>query len=251
MTLNNKDKKSNSTSTKTKSAKRTWVQIAVMVVKRIFKWLRQLLTVLYEIMQEALNTAVFLFSIALKFMSAPTTPCLLAIFVFGVVMTVTSWQWYGLGAWFAQLLGITDNLNVLSVGAGVAGVVVGLVLNVFQLGSEMWKISRRFATYYADKNVDPDFEESPEDAGVKKRLTNWLNHDHSNLKKFRKLTYIIETGLMIGYTLIANMDFWGLILGVVALFAPEASMKLVSSTISLLGGVSDHEPEQPPEEYEF
>ena len=88
-------------------------------------------------------------------------------------MTVTSWQWYGLGAWVGRLLGITDALNVLSVGSGAAGVFLGLCLNIFQLSSEMWKISRRFADYYADKNVDTEFEESPEDKGVKQRLNNW------------------------------------------------------------------------------
>ena len=56
---------------------------------------------------------------------------------------------------------------------------------------------------------------------------------------------------MISYTLIANMNFWGLMLGVLSLFAPEASIKLVSSTISLLGGASEHETEKVPDQYEI
>ena len=124
-----------------KDAKRTWVQTAVMVVKRIFKWVRQLLAIVYEILQEILNTTVYLFSIALKFISAPSTPCLLAISVFGIVMIVTAGQWWGLGIWIGKLLGIGGVFNsLLSTGTGAMGMFLGLCLNIFQLSSEMWKM---------------------------------------------------------------------------------------------------------------
>ncbi|NJM19901.1 MAG: hypothetical protein HC907_14990 [Richelia sp. SM1_7_0] len=249
-----KNKGSESTSTSTgnrqqKRAKKTWVQVVVMIIKRIFKWLRQLLSVLYEILQEILNTTVYLFSIALKFISSPSTPCLLAISVFGLVMIVTTAQWWGVGVWLGKLLGLGGAFGAFRMGAGAAGMFLGLCLNIFQLSSEMWKISRQFAEYYAAKDikVDMDSDDSEADKNVKTRLNNWLSHDHSTLKRFRSTTYILETGLMISYTLLANMSFWGLVLGGIALIAPELTIKLVSATISLLGGVSqdsDEEPEQ-------
>ena len=113
----------------------------------------------------------------------------------------------------------------------------------------MWKISRRFAEYYSDKNVNTELDST--DKQVKSRLNNWLSYDHSNLKAFRKMSYLLETGLMISYTLLANMNFWGLVLGAAALTLPELTIKFVSSTISLLGGVSSHESEAPENEYEF
>ena len=172
-----------------RKAKRTWVQLAVMVIKRIFKWMRQLLSVLYEILQEVLNTTVYLFSIGLKFISAPSTPCLLSISVFGVVMIITAGQWWNLGIWLGRLIGIGGIFNsFLSLGTGAAGMFLGLCLNIFQLSSEMWKISRRFAEYYADKNVDTELDST--DQQVKGRLSNWLSYDHSNLKKFRKMSYL-------------------------------------------------------------
>ncbi len=240
----------NTGSRQARKAKRTWVQLAVMVVKRIFKWMRQLLSVLYEILQEVLNTTVYLFSIGLKFISAPSTPCLLAISVFGVVMIITAGQWWNLGVWLGRLIGIGGIFNsFLSLGTGAAGMFLGLCLNIFQLSSEMWKISRRFAEYYADKNVDTELDST--DQQVKGRLSNWLSYDHSNLKKFRKMSYLLETSLMISYTLLANMNFWGLVLGAMALTLPELTIKFVSSTISLLGGVSEHQTEAPQSEYEF
>ena len=234
-----------------RNAKRSWVQVAVMIIKRIFKWFRQLLSVLYEILQEVLNTTVYLFSIGLKFISAPSTPCLLAISVFGITMIVTAGQWWALGVWLGKLIGIGGIFNsFLSVGTGAAGMFLGLCLNIFQLSSEMWKISRRFAEYYAEKSVNTE-KDTSQDKDVKARLNDWLSYDHSNLKKFRKLSYLVETGLMIAYTLLANMNFWGLVLGAIALLAPEMTIKFVSSTITLLGGVSEHESEKPPEEYNF
>ena len=234
-----------------RSAKRSWVQVAVLIIKRIFKWFRQLLSVLYEIMQEVLNTTVYLFSIGLKFISAPSTPCLLAISVFGITMIITAGQWWQLGIWLGRLIGIGGIFNnFLSVGTGAAGMFLGLCLNIFQLSSEMWKISRRFAEYYAEKSVNTD-KDTSEDKDVKARLGDWLSYDHSNLKKFRKMSYLVETGLMISYTLLANMNFWGLVLGAAALTLPELTIKFVSSTISLLGGVSEHESEKEQDPYDF
>ncbi len=252
MAFNKKNSSSTSTSSKgsTKKGKRTWVQVATMIIKLIFKRFRQLLNILYEILQEVLNTTVYLFSIGLKFIAAPSTPCLLSISVFGVVLIITAGQWWALGVWLGKLIGIGGIFNsFLSVGTGMAGMFLGLCLNIFQLSSEMWKISRQFAEYYADKNVDTELDAT--DQQVKGRLSHWLSYDHSNLKAFRKMSYLLETGLMISYTLLANMNFWGLVLGAMALTLPELTIKFVSSTISLLGGVSSHESETPQNEYEF
>lgn len=241
---------SNNGSKKPKSAKRTWVQIVTMIVKRIFKWVRQLIRILYEILQETLNTAVYLFGVGLKFFAAPSTPCMLAISVFGIVLVITAGQWWALGVWLGKLIGIGGIFNsFLSVGTGAAGMFLGLCLNIFQLSSEMWKISRQFAEYYESKGVDTELDAT--DQQVKSRLNHWLSYDHSNLKKFRKMSYLVETGLMISYTLLANMNFWGLVLGAMALTLPEITIKFVSSTISLLGGVSSHDSEPPEDEYKF
>lgn len=232
-----------------KKIKKTWVQVATIIIKKVFKWLRQLLCVIYEMLQEVLNTTVYLFSIALKFVSSPSTPCLLAISVFGIVMITTTAQWWGVGIWLGRLFGLGGSVGILKFSAGSAGMFLGLCLNIFQLSSEMWRISRQFADYYAAKDIKVEMEEDDIDKNVKNRLNNWLSHDHSTLKKFRNTTYILETGLMISYTLLANMNFWGLVLGAVSLVAPELTIKLVSSTISLLGGVSELADETPEEKY--
>ncbi|MEO0839065.1 MAG: hypothetical protein AAFS12_00155 [Cyanobacteria bacterium J06632_19] len=235
---------------RSKNAKPNWLQQVVRFIRIGFTKLRQALTVLLEIALEILNTAVYLFSIALKFISAPSTPCLLAIAVFGFVLTATTAQWWSMGLWWGRLLGIRSFSYLWFQGLGGLGAFVGLCFNIFQLAPEMWRISRRFAQYYADREVDVNYE-SDEDQSVKNRLNNWLSEDHSTLKKYRKASFILEAILMIVYTLLGNLSFWGLVLGTASLIAPEQSIKLVSSTISLLGDASTHSSEQPPEQYEL
>lgn len=252
----NKDKKESTNReqrrSKQKDAKPSWLQQAVRIVRLVFTKLRQALAVLGEILLEILNTAVYLFSIALKFISAPSTPCLMAIALFGLVLTFTTAQWVGMGAWWGKLLGISNFNFLWFYGLSGLGGFVGLAINIFQLAPEMWKISRKFAKYYADKGVDVTYESADgEDQTVIDRLKNWLSEDHATLKKYRKASIVIEAILMIVYTLLGNLSFWGLVLGTCSLCLPEASIKLVASTISLLGDAETYNPEQPPEEYEF
>ena len=248
---------SSSNSSNTKKAKRTWVQVVLMIVKRIFKWLRQLLRILAEIILEALNTTVYLFHVFLKFIAAPSTPCLLAMCVFGLIMIVTSYQWWEIGNTLGRFIGsgaflggILGHSFFLGLGLGFFSLFIGLCINMFQLSSEMWKISRQFAEYYAAKNVDTELDTS-EDKQVKDRLNHWLSYDHSTLKKWRKISYLLETGIVVTFTLLANMNFWGLVIGTIALTLPEQTLKFVSATISLLGGVSNHDTEVPQDEYQF
>ena len=239
-----------------RSAKRTWVQAVLMIVKRIFKWFRQLLRILAEVMLEALNTTVYLFHIFLKFIASPSTPCLLAMAVFGLIMLITSYQWWEIGNTIGRFIGSGAFLGgmlghsfFLGLGLGFFSLFVGLCINMFQLSSEMWKISRQFAEYYAANNVDTELDTS-EDKQVKSRLNHWLSYDHSTLKKWRKISYLLETGIVVAFTLLANMSFWGLVIGTIALTLPEQTLKFVSATISLLGGASNQE-EVPEDEYKF
>jgi hypothetical protein len=233
---------SNSYNSNQKKTQKTIWDGIIGFVKKFFNIIRKLLVVLSEILHEALQTFVFLASIAIKFISSPSTPCLLSIVIFGIVVLVTAGQWYALGIWFGKLFGLT-NLSGYSIGA--CGMFFGVCVNAFQLSSEMWKISRQFAEYYSKNGVDPS-KETDADANVKQRLSNWLSYDHKNLKGARRVSYLLETGFMIAYTLLGNMNLFGLALGVISLVAPEAALKFVSSTISLLGGVSgdDSAPEQ-------
>lgn len=211
------------------------------IIKKFFKIIRKLLLLLSDILQECLQTFVFVFAIAIKFFSSPSTPCILSIVVFGIVITITTVQWYALGLWFGKLFALS---SIGGHSMGVVGLFFGVCVNSFQLSSELWKISRQFAEYYSKHNVDPN-KEPAADASVKQRLVDWLNHDHKNLKSARRVSYIVETALMLTYTLVGNLNIYGLVLGVMSLVAPEQSLKFVASTISLLGGISGEETTEP------
>jgi hypothetical protein len=154
---------------------------------------------------------------------------------------ITTAQWWSLGVWLGELFGLA---KIGSFSAGACGMFLGLALNSFQLSSEMWKISRQFAEFYSKKSVDTNLN-TPQDMSVKARLQNWLSYDHKNLKGARNVSYILETGLMITFTLLGNLNLYGLVLGAISLLAPEIALKFVSSTVSLLGGVNDDDDSQP------
>jgi hypothetical protein len=214
--------------------KKSWVAAVLNAVRKVFKFIRQALQVIGEIIQEIIHTSVFLFSIILKFISSPSTPCLLAIVVFGFAIIIAEIQWYGVGMWIAGIVGFESYAGY---SLGVLGVLFGFAINMFQLSAEMWKISRQFADYYAAKNVDPNMETSA-DVGVKERISNWLSFDHKNLKVMRRISYVLETGLMLAYSF-SQFNFLALLMGAIALTAPEQALKFVSSTISLLGKISE------------
>jgi hypothetical protein len=219
------------------SSKRHWASGLINLIRKAFNIIRQILRILGEIIQETINTGVYLAAIAFKFIASPSMPCVMAIAVFVLVMIITAGQWARVGMWVASILGVTNLYGQTAI-AG-AGIFAGLCLNIFQMSSEMWRISRKFADYYAKQQVDVTLDEK--DETVKQRLDKWLSFDHKNLKVQRKISYLIETGLVIMTSLFFNPSFFGFVLGAISLFAPEMSLKFVTSTISLLGGATNHQ----------
>ena len=83
------------------------------------------------------------------------------------------------------------------------------------------------------------------------KIQDWLTADHSTLKSARFASYAFETALVVGYLFLHinpfTMGLNSLIYaaqGIISLVLPEQVLHFVSSSISVLGAVSDKVHEQ-------
>jgi len=68
------------------------------------------------------------------------------------------------------------------------------------------------------------------------------------LKSTRLISYAIETALVLCYAFLATgLNFYALIMAAISLILPEKCLLLVSSTISVLGQVSEKMGDSEPE----
>ncbi|OKH56260.1 hypothetical protein NIES2101_00300 [Calothrix sp. HK-06] len=206
-------------------------------VKKIFGFLRNCIHFLWELIDNALHLIVFAFSYLTKILASPSTPCVVAIIAFGAVTAIAAGQWYSIGVWLGSKLGASS--GILGVGSGTAGVLLGLGINVYQLAPQLWKLRRDIAQAYAALKIDTEFQSEGAES-VNERNRNWLSYDHGELKRSRLISYAVETGLVLSYCFFTGLNFFSIVTAAISLLLPEKCLTLVSSTVSLLGKVSDH-----------
>ncbi len=238
------DSNQSETSQKSGKPKNKNVMTAITnVIKKIFKLMRYLIHLLWEIIENAMQLAVFLFGYLVKLFSSPTTPCIVAIFGFGIVCTVAAQQWYLIGVWLGSFFNLT---SVGGIGVGIAGVLLGLGINIYQLAPQLWRLRRDIAEAYQAMKVKTDLDDDEGEESVKTRMGDWVSYDHRRLKKARRVSYVIETALVIIYVFLgAGLNFFAIIQAAISLMLPEKCLELVSSTVSVLGGASEQIYNQP------
>ncbi|MCP6758356.1 MAG: hypothetical protein NHB32_06145 [Fischerella sp. CENA71] len=212
-----------------------FVKLQKLVVK-IFAFFKELAKLIGLLIENAFQLTVYCFSLMIKLLSAPTTPCLVAILLFGLVCSIAAAQWFQIGVWLGNLLGISKGWGL---GAGTLGVLLGLGINVYQLAPQLWKLRRDIAEAYKALDINPEHQpESKEN--VPERLQNWLSFDHGTLKSIRLVTYALETGLVLAYCFLATgLQFFAILQAAISLLLPEKCLELVSATVAVLGGVSE------------
>ncbi len=214
-------------------------------VSKVFGFLRGVVKLIWIIAENSMRLVTFTFSLLVKLLANPTAPCLVAIIAFVAVCAVATAQWFAIGVWLGKMFGISGLWNI---GTGACGVLLGLGINIYQLSPELWKIRSDISRAYLALGIDVENRErfdNPEE-----RLENWLTLDHGMLKSTRLISYAIETALVLCYAFIGTgLDFYALIMAAISLLLPEKCLLLVSSTISVLGQVSDKmgNPDEEPE----
>jgi hypothetical protein len=156
-----------------------------------------------------------------------------AILAFGASTAIAALQWSLIGQWLGTLLRFRD---IYGIGASIAGVMLGLGINIYQLAPQLWKLRRDIAKVYAEQKVNTDLQE---EETVQNKAQNWLSFDHKTLKTARLISYSLETALIVGYVVFTDFNFSAIVQAAVSLLLPEKCLEWTQSTISLLGTVSD------------
>ncbi|MCW5318473.1 hypothetical protein GTQ43_40160 [Nostoc sp. KVJ3] len=213
------------------------------IVAKVFGFLREVLKLIWLIAENSMRLITFAFSLIVKLLANPTAPCIVAIIAFVAVCAVATAQWAAIGIWLGKLFGISGLWNI---GTATCGILLGLGINIYQLSPELWKIRQDISRAYLALGIDVESSErfdNPEE-----RLENWLTLDHGMLKSTRLISYAIETALVLCYAFLATgLNFYALIMAAISLLLPEKCLLLVSSTISVLGQVSDKMGDSEPE----
>lgn len=205
------------------------------VVSKVFGFLRGIVRLIWLIAENSMMLITFTFSLLVKLLANPSATCVIAVIAFVAVSAIAAAQWAAIGIWLGNLFGISGLWNI---GAGTCGVLLGLGINIFQLSPQLWKLRRDVSIAYVALNVDVESRESF--ANPEERLDNWLTLDHGTLKGARLISYAIETALVLSYAFLATgLNFYALIMAAISLLLPEKCLMLVSSTVSILGRVSD------------
>lgn len=213
------------------------------IVAKVFGFFREILRLIWLIAENSMRLITFAFSLIVKLLANPTAPCIVAIIAFVAVCAVATAQWAAIGIWLGKLFGISGLWNI---GTATCGVLLGLGINIYQLSPELWKIRQDISRAYIALGIDVESSERFENP--EQRLENWLTLDHGMLKSTRLISYAIETALVLCYAFLATgLNFYALIMAGISLLLPEKCLLLVSSTISVLGQVSEKMGEEEPE----
>lgn len=214
------------------------------IIAKVFGFFREILRLIWLVAENSMRLITFAFSLIVKLLANPTAPCIVAIIAFVAVCAVATAQWAAIGIWLGKLFGISGLWNI---GTATCGVLLGLGINIYQLSPELWKIRQDISRAYLALGIDVESSEHFENP--QERLENWLTLDHGMLKSTRLISYGLETAIVLCYAFLATgLNFYALIMAAISLLLPEKCLLLVSSTISVLGQVSekmgDSEPEQ-------
>lgn len=213
------------------------------IVAKVFGFLREILKLIWLIAENSMRLITFAFSLIVKLLANPTAPCIVAIIAFVGVCAVATAQWFSIGTWLGKLFGISGLWNI---GAGACGILLGLGINIYQLSPELWKIRKDISRAYMVLGID--VENNERFSNPEEKLENWLTVDHGVLKSTRLISYAVETTLVLSYAfLAAGLDFDVMAMAGISLLLPEQCLHLVSSTISVLGQVSDKMGDEEPE----
>jgi hypothetical protein len=204
-------------------------------ITKIFSFIRRIIHAIFKIIESLINLLIFAFSYLSGILASPSFPCLVAIIAFGVVVFISSIQWWQVGAW----IGRTFNLGFLyGIGAPIIGLAIGIGLNAYQMGPVLWKINRDLAKAYADIGVNTELETDGEEK-PQQRHKLWSSYSHSFLKKGRAVSYAAEAAIGLVYLLISGLSFFPIIQTLISLTLPEQCLKLVSATVGSLGAASN------------
>ena len=213
--------------------KEPWDKKVEEAIAKFFRALKSIWRLLYKILYQAMDSVIFLVTLITKLIVNPTATIAMCIAFLCFVTVLTAFQWWQIGFWIGQMLGMP---TVLGWGLGTIGMAAGLFLNIEELSPELHKISESLARAFDKMNVKPDHVVEPDN--IKDRLANWYSYDMALAKKGRLLSYAVETAIVIGYVFGTGLTLQAIVIAFVSLTCPEVAIKYLSSKTSLYGTAS-------------
>jgi hypothetical protein len=197
-------------------------------IAKIFDIIKALITITIEVIKSFFYFIVFLFSKGMEIISHPALPAVLAIcavVAVGALAVVPQWTMTGIL--------IAKQLRFNQAVAITVALMVGFGLNIYQLSSELWKVSQNIAQAMFDLKINPS-ENLPEET-LSNRLKNWLSYDFAKSKSARNLSYMIEfgaVGLTLALTFASGVSpllmAGSVVMAAASLFLPELVVKMAA-----------------------
>jgi hypothetical protein len=192
---------------------------------------------LYELIRYLLRFFVSFFRYLILLAQLPETVIGFCILFFGISVVISVWQWFMIGEWVGTLFGVSAvNTGLTYMTTGILGVLVGLGINSFQLGSELWKISKSIGKVYAQEKINTEFAEDVTSSNV---ATQEKSISHRELKKMRRASYLFEYFVTTAFILATGLTTWKVVQAAISLRLPEFFLAKTKAVIDTLGYASD------------
>lgn len=205
-------------------------------LSKVAEAIKKGLYLIYQAIQHLFDLVTVLFRLCVSLLASPVSNCVFAISLFVLVCSVALVQWFSIGIFYGSLLGIN---SVWGFGVGVAGALTGLAINVFQLGPEIYTLSRLCAKAFLGIGVNPQTQSSDDQPNLSETVANWSSKEYKDLKAWRNISYGFETTVVLVYCGMTGLSFWSLVTAAICLILPEQTLKFTASCVSFYAKLQD------------
>jgi hypothetical protein len=206
------------------------------IMQKIFSFGKSIVHLISEFIHNTFNLTTFAIKTLLEVLATADAVVFVAAAIFAGVMIAAGYQWSAIGVWAAKALGLGGVL--VGIGAGTLGILAGIGFNVYQLFPSLWRVKKKIAKAYVNKNIDPKAKDLPE--GVSERLMNWHTFSHRTLERGRYLSYLVETAIqLVFWATVLSLSFQGMLMLIVTLVLPEVTISLLSAACDIAEAIHE------------
>lgn len=213
--------------------KKPWADKVSQFLKKASKFIQDVIRLMGEALHHVMHIGSYFGGTVLGLSVSPTVQIFLAIATLVFVLWLTFTQWLTIGVWFTRVLRYP-----IAIGA-IAGLVVGIGLNLKQIAPNSWKLTSALATVFSILRIDPKY--APKDSNDPNEMQqNWHSATHRSVRQQAQVAFLIECAIVAFYVVASrSLNPYTLIVAAVSLKAPETTLLWTAHTISLFGEVSN------------
>jgi hypothetical protein len=207
-----------------------WSEKASEILRKIFGVVKSIFRLISEFIHNTFNLTTYTVQLIIEIFASADFVVFIAGGIFAAVLIAAGYQWGSIGVWIARSLGFGG--VIAGIAASTTGMAVGIGFNVYQLFPSLWRLRRKVAKAYANKNIDPQNKDLKD--GLQERLVNWHSFSHRTLERGRYISYLIETAIqLIFWATVQMLSFNGMLMLVVTLILPEVTISVLSAACDI------------------